>query len=301
MRLLITGVSGFLGWNLVRRLADRELFDVSGVYHRHAPPPDLPALEADLEDADSIRRALESLQPDVVIHAAALSSPAACEADPDRADRVNTQSTRILAEWLKPRGGHLIYCSTDLVFDGLHAPCEESDPPVPRHAYARTKRAGEQVTLDLGELGAVARLSLLYGDGSPASGSFLRWLDTGLRSPEGVSLFSDEYRTALYGPDAADALGALALQRKAGIWHLGGDERLSRVEFARIYARVFNLDASRIRPVQQAEAPGPVYRAPDVSFTIAKARQALGFNPRPTVEALQHLKGERDGGLRTSP
>jgi dTDP-4-dehydrorhamnose reductase len=296
MRLLITGVSGFLGWNLVQRLADREDFDVSGWYHRHAPPPDIPALEVNLEDADSIRLALERLQPDVVIHAAALSSPAVCEADPDRADRVNTQSTRVLAEWLKPRGGHLIFCSTDLVFDGLHAPYEENDPPVPRHAYARTKRAGEQVTLDLGDQGAVARLSLMYGDGSPASGSFLRWLDSGFHSPEEVSLFSDEYRTALYGPDAADALGSLACQRKSGIWHLGGGERLSRVEFARIYAQIFNLDASRIRPVRQAEVPGPVYRAPDVSFRIAKARQALGFNPRTTVEALQHLKLERGLG-----
>jgi dTDP-4-dehydrorhamnose reductase len=293
MRLLITGVSGFLGGNLVRRLAGRENFAVSGLYHHHAPPPHIPALKADLEDADSIRRALESLQPDVVIHAAAISSPVACEADPDRAHRVNTQSTQVLAEWVKPRGGHLIFCSTDLVFDGQNAPYDETRTPVPKHVYARTKLAGEQLTLDLGNQGTVARLSLMYGEGSPSSGSFLRWLDAGLRAEEGITLFSDEYRSALFGPDAADGLAALACQRKSGIWHLGGGERLSRVEFGQIYARIFGLDASRIRAVRQAEVPGSIYRAPDVSFDIEKARRNLDFRPHSTTDALQHLKTQR--------
>jgi len=139
----------------------------------------------------------------------------------------------------------------------------------------------------------VARLSLMYGDGSPSSGSFLRWLDAGLRSEAGVTLFSDEFRTALYGCDAADGLGELARQQKSGIWHLGGSESLSRVEFGRIYARIFGLDASRIREVRQAEVPSPIYRAFDVSFDTAKVNHDLGFYPRSTSKALRHLKIER--------
>ncbi len=294
MRLLITGVSGFLGWNLAGQLARQEDFDVAGLYHHQAPPPDIPALAADLEDADAIRGALESLQPDVVIHAAAISSPVACEANPDRAHRVNTRSTQILAEWLAPRGGHLIFCSTDLVFDGLCAPYDETRTPEPKHVYARTKLAGEQLTLEMGAQGSVARLSLLYGDGSPSSGSFLRWLDTGLRSAEGITLFSDEYRSALYGPDAVDGLAALARLHAPGVWHFGGPERLSRVEFGQIYARIFGLDASLIRTVAQAEVPSSIYRAPDVTFDIAKARRDLDFHPRPTRDALRRLRTERE-------
>jgi len=301
VRLLITGVSGFLGWNLVRRLGGSYDFDLAGLYHRHAPPPNIPALEADLEEPDAIRAALESLQPDVVIHAAALSSPAACEADPDRAHRVNTLSTQVLAEWLKPRGGHLIYCSTDLVFDGLEPMYEERTPPHPKHVYAQTKVAGEEVTRSLGKQGTVARLCLMYGDGSPSSGSFLRWLDAGLRSEEGVSLFSDEYRTALYGPDAADILGSLARLRKSGIWHLGGYEQISRVEFGEIYAQVFGLDPSRIHPVTLEETPSPLYRAPNVSFSITNARYHLGFCPRSIRQALKHLKIERKRNVDKTP
>ena len=293
MRVLITGISGFLGWNLARRFQAEPGCVIVGTHLRHPPPAGVESREMDLERPTSIREAVFAVRPDILIHTAAMSAVSACEAQPERARRVNGSAVAVLAKALDPRRTHLVYCSTDLVFDGVRPPYREGDMRTPRNVYGTTKAAGEREALAYKGSSAVARLALMYGDGPPASPSFLGWLDAGLRDEAGVRVFHDEIRTALYVQDAVEGLAAIARRRATGLFHLAGPEALSRETFARLYARVFGLDEARVRRIAQADAgPGP-YRAPDVSLDITRARRELGFAPRPIEEALLDLKTAR--------
>lgn len=303
MRLLITGVSGFLGWNLAKE-AITQGHQVLGSFCRHEPPEGITALHADFEDRNSIRNMIASARPDAVIHAAAASRMDECERDPDRAWRLNAEATHELAKALEEQGGgaQLIYCSTDMVFDGLNPPYAEESPVSPRHAYGRTKAGGENAAKEYAGRWAIARLALMFGIGSPSSASFIGWMDRGLRG-DGAAMFCNEFRTHLYVRDAAIGLLAIAERGMTGVFHLAGAERLARDEFARIYTDVFGLDQEKVKSVALPHgseaiesgnsAMGSIYRPPDVSLTIDRARSILGFGPMSAREALEDMKQRR--------
>src|SRR5436305_4941697 len=96
---------------------------------------------------------------------------AECHRDPARARRVNVGGTATLAELAAKARARLVLVSTDLVFDGEHAPYREPDPPAPLSVYGASKRAAEEAVL-AHPRHAVARLSLLFGPGLGGRPSF---------------------------------------------------------------------------------------------------------------------------------
>src|SRR3990172_8447967 len=124
-RILITGGQGQLGRALQEALSSHQLL---------APGHS----ELDVTDAAAVRRAVESFRPDTVIHAAAWTDTAGCEADPERALRVNGQGARLVAEACRGAGAAVLSVSTNEVFDGARSePYSEEDEPNPLNAYAR--------------------------------------------------------------------------------------------------------------------------------------------------------------------
>src|SRR5947209_6455857 len=126
-RVLVTGGTGQLGRELIA------LFD------------DVVAPSIDVSDRDAIVGAVTSLRPDVVVHAGAWTAVDDCEADPGRAMRVNALGTRNVADGARRVGAHVVYVSTDYVFDGTKAaPYDEWDEPRPLSVYGRSKLGGER-------------------------------------------------------------------------------------------------------------------------------------------------------------
>ena len=139
--LLLTGATGYIG----RRLAPA-LQGAWRVFRASRTAAGEGALDLNLADADSIRRAFDAAAPRVVIHAGGESDPAACEKDPDRARRVNVDAVKTMAMLCGASGTRLIHFSTDLVFDGERGWYAEDDAPNPAGVYARGKLAGEEKT-----------------------------------------------------------------------------------------------------------------------------------------------------------
>ena len=201
-----------------------------------------------------------------------------------------TLLSELCAEANHGRGLPLAFTSTDLVFDGAGSLYAEDAPTSPVSLYGEHKVLAEQAVLSRHpEGGLVCRLPLLYGRSEPGAACFLDGFLACARRGEPLRLFKDEFRSPANAVDVARGL-VLLLERKArGIMHLGGPERLSRLDFGQRLKTA--LDAQglgpclRIEPARQADAPMAAPRPRDVSLASSRAR-ALGFAPATVAQAL---------------
>lgn len=283
MRVLLTGASGQLGSYLVDRLrttghdliawSGRDLGERGGVALR----------PVNLADAATLDRALEEANPDLILHAAALSSPDAVRLDSDGGQAVNVQATERLAAWCGKRGRRLVYTSTDLVFDGTRPWNREDDPAEPILAYGRTKLQAEPAVLAT-SLGLVARLSLLFGPSRTGRPSYFDHTMEGLRGGQAQTLLEDEFRTPLHYANAAELLVRLAESHATGLVHVGGPERVSRWELIRRVAARLGLDPGLVLANRRADLNLPETRPADVSLDTQRLARLLPDAPRLTIE-----------------
>jgi dTDP-4-dehydrorhamnose reductase len=273
MRILLTGASGQLGAYLLDRLAR----------HNHDAVAWTGMTPVDLLDGRAMLLARDQASPDVVIHAAAISSAEAARLDPDRASRINVEATARLADWSDRQGRRLVFTSTDLVFDGSKSWNREDDPAEPVLTYGRTKREAEPAILAIPK-GVVARLSLLYGPSRCGRVAFFDGAVGALQKGEPRAYFDDEFRTPLDLTTAAEALVLLAEGEMTGIYHVAGRERMSRFELMRRAATALGLDPSLVVANRRADVAMPEPRPADVSLDTTRLASAFPDLARPSVE-----------------
>ena len=267
MRILVTGASGQLGAYLLRELRGGGADVVAWSGSRSGELFGVPVRPADLTDLKTVVGAFRDARPDVVLHAAALSAVAACHRAPVHASLVNAGGSALLAE-LAPR---LVFVSTDLVFDGERGNYVEEDHLYPLSVYGRTKAAAEAKVL-AHPRHAVARVSLLFGPSRAGRPTFFDEQVAALRERRPCTLFADEWRTPLSLLTAARGLIALARSDFTGVLHMGGPERLSRLEIGRRLASYLGVDGSSLVESTRAAVPSPEPRPRDTSLNSARWR-----------------------------
>ena len=289
MKILVTGASGQLGAYLLDELSrsPHQVVAWSGSTRQRRGAFDLEPV--DLADLDALETAIGRADPGAVIHAAAISSAVAVRLDRARADGINVQATRRIAEWADSHRRRLVFTSTDLVFDGSRPLRREDDPAEPVLAYGQTKRAAELAVLAVPTL-TVARLPLLYGPTRAGRPSFFDGAMAALRRGETPAFFEDEFRTPLDYRSAARGLIHLATSDEAGLIHLAGRERLSRFELMVRAATTLGLDPALVRANRRIDAELTEPRPADVSLDTTRWRRRFPDLIWPTVE--DALRGE---------
>ena len=257
-RWLLTGASGILGSYLLPQLRDKPVVAWKG------------RTQVDLTDEEAVRRKFEEADPQIVIHAGAMSRVDDCFKNPDQADRVNHQATALLSRLCASRGSRLVHISTDMVFSGKSAPYRESDLPEPLSIYGKTKALAEK-TLAPDRDQLIIRISLLFGPSRiPGQASFLDMIHRCLQEKRPLKLFEDEWRTILDLETASKVLVRLAESDCTGIIHLGGRERMSRLEMGMRLARFLGMDASCLFASSRVDSPTAEPRPCDLSLNCQR-------------------------------
>ncbi len=285
-KVLITGAGGFLGSHLVHHSKKR--YDVFGC--SMSSPIDLPIDKSyyfDLTHTDKLLSILDKINPDYIIHSAAISSEQGCCNDKENAFLINVRSVDQIGKWCEKNRRQLIFVSTDLVFDGEDAPYDEEAPTKPSMEYGRLKRAGEQVILPLCNA-SIIRLPLLYGFGLGSKRGILHQFVQKCHQNIEQSLFIDEFRTPAYVEDVAFFLLKVLGERLPKIIHLGGTELVSRYELAQAFCQELGLDNSNIAPVLRKDV-GLEYRPKNAALKSNLAI-AIGWKPSSISEALRKCK-----------
>jgi len=260
MKVVVTGAGGQLGQDVVDALSGRvppggrrcallgpegprtSGVDVVAADHRSLA----------VEDRYAVLTTLDELRPDVVIHAAAYTAVDACETDADRAFQVNALGTRHVAEGCEAVGAHLVYVSTDYVFDGTSTrPYLEWDQPNPRSVYGLSKLGGEQEC----PVGAtVVRTSWVCG----ARGANMVKTALRLADGDGPMRFVDDQRgSPTFTADLAAALVTLATDRRPGTYHVTNQGETTWFGFVQAIVAARGGDPGRVEAIATAELVPP--------------------------------------------
>jgi len=242
MRVFVTGAGGQLGRDLVTAF---DGWDVIAADHARL----------DVGDRDAVLGAITSLAPDVVVHAAAWTAVDACEADPDRAWRVNALGGRHVADACRRVGAHLCAVSTDYVFDGTSpVPYREWDAVNPLSVYGRSKLGGEREVLGLSAGACVVRTSWVCGAGGH---NFVKTM-LGLAAQSGnVTVVDDQHGCPTFTSDLAGMIRTLAVARLPGVFHVTNQGTTTWYELARAVFALAGADPGRVVPIATAELEPP--------------------------------------------
>ena len=217
-----------------------------------------------VDDRDAVLGAFTAFRPELVLHGGALTAVDLCETEADKAFAVNAVGTRHIAEAARLVGAHVVYVSTDYVFDGTSGrPYREWDPPCPTSVYGASKLAGER---ECSPGSTIVRTSWLCG----AHGANM--VATALRLAEGegeLRFVDDQHGSPTFTADLAPAVVTLGLDRRPGIFHVTNSGATTWWGFVRAVLANAGADPDRVKPIKSTEldpprpAPRPAYSVLD--------------------------------------
>lgn len=290
-RLLLTGASGFVGYNFQEKLSKD--YKVFAHYNRNKfVKRKCTPCRFDLADSKALHNVFDEIKPHIVIHSAAISNVEDCEKNPSLAFKINRDITGKIAELCSEHNSKLVFLSTDIVFDGKKGNYVETDEVNPLNAYASSKaEAEEEIKRKIDDY-LILRISLTYGLKNPKYKSFLDKMIDSLKDGRELNLFTDQIRCPNYAEDVAEIMLRLIEKKQKGIFHCAGPQALSRYEIGKIVVDTFNLDERKIKPVKVDEYQLPFKNGRDCSLNCQKAYSISGFVPKKFVERLIAVKKE---------
>ena len=293
MKIIITGGGGFLGSFLNRRLSKEH--NILTLYHSNTGNANLfSSFQADITDTVTLEKIVNNFRPDIIIHAAGISSSAAAEKYPAKyVYNVNVNSTEHIAQLCVKYKAKLIYLSTDLVYAGYRGQMLSEDARlIPVSLYAETKLMGEVKVQNTFDNYLILRCALLYGIGTGGNNNFFSQSYNRLKNNIPINVFTDQYRTPLAGFEAANIIANLIKVGAAGIFNMGGKERLSRYELFLKLCKIAGLDEKLLVKTKMSEIKG--YPAvEDVSMNTGKL-QAAGVSISPVEDSIIRIINNKE-------
>lgn len=266
--LLVTGGSGYLGRYLTAKAAEN--FDLYAAYNTHADQikAGLP-LPLNLTNRADVLRLVKEIKPDAIIHTAAINPGSGSEQE---MIEVNVHGSRHMAEAAVAIDARFIHLSTDIVFDGKHAPYPDDASPSPLNSYGHSKAAAETAVKEIDPLAAIVRTSLIYGleEMDRGTASFVERLKIG----KPLVLFSDVIRQPVWVDSLAEALLRLIEIDFGGTLNVAGHRVMTREEFGRRMLAWWQVDTRGL--LESGKAADISDTIPlDLRLSIYKAEQLL--------------------------
>jgi dTDP-4-dehydrorhamnose reductase len=258
MKIIGTGLSGLVGSRIIELLSPEFIFENLSL-----------ETGVDITNETVLKEKIIQSDASWVFHFAAKTDVDGCENDKALGDKgmawiINSIATRNIAEICALTSKHLLYISTDMVFDGTKNEYNELDQPNPISWYGETKYQGEKSVLKLKENGLVIRIANPYRTRGPGKPDFVHKIIDRLIGKLPIAAPNDQIFTPTYIDDIASAIKFLVINNHHGLFHVVGNDSLSPYAAFKTIANIYNLDDSLIAPTTLNEyfknkAPRPLH------------------------------------------
>jgi dTDP-4-dehydrorhamnose reductase len=285
-RILITGSNGLVGTYFCHLTALKK-YRIYSLFHSESTNIGNP-ISIDLSNSQGIfKEVINKIEPDIIVHLAAMTNVDQCEIERNAADKINHLSVKELVNYLvNSNERFLLYVSTDYVFDGEKGDYLETDDPNPISWYGMTKLFGEQELLRCNsENWCIARTSTPFGIHAKKL-SFPLFVMKNLSKGHEINVLTDQITSPTYALNLAEMMLEIIDEKVKGIMHLSGSSQISRFNQALEIASAYNLDKDLIKPTSIKEMKWKARRPKNSSLNITKAYNTLTKKPMEFKEGL---------------
>lgn len=273
MRVLVTGVKGQLGYDVVKELQKRNLEAVG-----------VDIEEMDITDGDSVRRVITEAHVDAVIHCAAYTAVDAAEENEAVCRKINVDGTENIARVCKDLNIKIMYISTDYIFNGEgERPWEPDDEAGPKSVYGQTKYEGELKVKEFVEKYFIVRIAWVFGINGK---NFVRTMLQVGKTHDTLTVVNDQFGSPTYTYDLARLLVDMILTEKYGIYHATNEGICTWYEFACAIFKEAGMNVT-VKPVTSAEYGAKANRPCNSRMSKEKLVEA-GFQKLPTWQDALH-------------
>lgn len=227
MKILVTGVAGQLGHDVMNELAKR---GIEGIGTDLAPEysgiadgssvTSMPYFSLDITNEEAVKALIKQVSPSAVIHCAAWTAVDAAEDEEnrDKVHKINVCGTQYIADACKAVDAKMLYLSTDYVFNGLgqepwKADCKDYEP---LNVYGNTKLLGEKAVADTLEKYFIVRIAWVFGLNGK---NFIKTMLNVGKTHDEVRVVNDQIGTPTYTYDLARLLVDMICSEKYGYYH----------------------------------------------------------------------------------
>ncbi|WP_143959612.1 SDR family oxidoreductase [Litoribacter populi] len=289
-KVLVTGANGLLGQKLIALLLTKQYQVLATGRGESRLPQDWECSyhQMDVTDKAHVTEVFEMFQPEVVVHAAAMTQADQCEEKQEICHLQNVIGTKNIVETCKKLGAHLIFISTDFVFDGESGPYTEEDNPNPVNYYGQTKLEGEYLVKEAGlDLWAIVRTVLVYGTMHRGSRSnIILWVKENLEAQKHIKVVSDQWRSPTLVEDLAQGIESIMHKKATGIFNICGPDFLTPYDMALATADYFGLDKGYMEKVSGDTFTQAAKRPSKTGLILEKAQKVLDFRPKSFAEGI---------------
>jgi len=290
MKILITGSNGLLGQKLLHKLRvdnSMELIATSKGENRVSEKSGYNYFDLDITDETAVAQIIAEQKPDVVINTAAMTNVDLCEEKKSECDDLNVNAVQYLADACEKIEAHLIYISTDFIFDGEDGPYKEDDEPNPLSYYGLSKLKSEQILQAHCVKWTILRTIIVFGVGENLSkGNIVLWAKGALEKGDPLNIIDDQFRAPTLAEDLADACILAANKKAYGIFNASGKDIMSIYEIVERIAKHYRNTTEDLNRISTATLNQTAGRPPKTGFVLDKAINKLGYNPHSFEECL---------------
>lgn len=269
MKILVTGVKGQLGYDVVNELTERGIETIG-----------VDIEEMDITDAASVERVIRDAAPDAVIHCAAFTAVDAAEENEELCRKVNVDGPRNIAKVCRALDIKMVQISTDYVFEGTgERPWEPEDECRPKSVYGQTKYEGELAVRELLDKYFIVRIAWVFGINGK---NFVKTMLNLAKNHDTLTVVNDQFGSPTYTYDLAKLLADMVVTEKYGIYHATNEGSCSWYEFACAIFKEAGVEVNVI-PVTSEEYGAKANRPANSRMSKAKLTEN-GFQRLPEWE-----------------
>ena len=278
MKVLVTGVKGQLGFDVVKELTRRNIEAVG-----------VDIEEMDITDAASVDKVIKEAAPDAVIHCAAYTAVDAAEDNEELCRKVNADGPRNIAQTCKELDIKMIQISTDYVFSGQgERPWEPEDEAQPQSVYGQTKYEGELAVQEILDKYFIVRVAWVFGINGK---NFVKTMLNLAKTRDTLTVVNDQFGSPTYTFDLAKLLVDMVQTEKYGVYHATNEGICSWYDFACAIFREAGVEMN-VLPVSSAEYAAKAKRPSNSRMSKDKLEE-MGFDRLPTwQDALKRYLAE---------